>query len=77
MRRKKPRTIALAVDDPGLQEIADWQDWFLGAQLATIAANPDMHDGERETSIRAAKSLTIAVADKMREDYLIHLHQKR
>lgn len=56
--------------DPGLIDIDNWERWFLGAQLATITANPDMHDGERATAITGAKALAAAVGEQMRSDYL-------
>ena len=57
--------------DPGLVEIDEWASWFLSAQLATIAANPAMYDGERATAIAAAKTLAAAVAEQMRAEYVI------
>ena len=63
--------------DEGLQQIDDWERWFLGAQLATIAANGDMYPAERETSIAASKTLAVAVAEKMREEYGVRVGATR
>ena len=57
--------------DEGLQQIAEWQQWFLGAQLDVIAANPDMHDAERVTAIAEAERLSAAIGERMRVDYLL------
>jgi hypothetical protein len=68
MRLRKPRD-----PDPhaaALAEIDAWERWFHDAQLATIAANPDMHDAERAAAIVAAKSLAAAVAERRRYEYL-------
>ena len=61
--RPDPHAAALA-------EIAEWEAWFLQAQLDTIAANMDMYPAEREQAIVAAKSLAAAAGASKRHHYL-------
>ena len=57
--------------DLGLEEIDRWAAAFGAAQLATIRENPDMSDAERMKALREAERLTGAIAQRMKDDYLI------
>jgi hypothetical protein len=57
-------------DDPGLQEIRAWHDWFVGAhqrRLAELGLPPDQYDGELEAIIALAAS----IRERMTSDYLV------
>jgi hypothetical protein len=67
------RKRAPAPRDPGLQQIDDWHQWLLSAhtvRLAELNLPPEQHDRELADVTR----LAMAVADRMRSDYLARYH---
>lgn len=64
---KRTRT---TVDDPGLDEIAAWHQWFLEAHRARLRQN-GCDDSEVEDLMVPIVEQATHIVAKMREDYLI------
>jgi hypothetical protein len=65
----------VATPDAGLVEIDRWAAAFSAAQFDVINSNPDLHPDERMRALVAAEQLATAVAERMRDDYLIRRRQ--
>lgn len=62
---------ARAPRDEGLQQIAEWQAWFLGAQLDVISTR-ELTPDQRKQEIAEAERLSAAIGDQMRYEYQIN-----
>ena len=58
----------VAPRDPGLDEIAVWEQWFRNAHNQILRASPDQHLVEQERA--NIEALATAIAARMRADYL-------
>jgi hypothetical protein len=65
MFRKKP---APPKTDPGLQEIADWHDWFMSGHTARLA-DRDFTDEHRARELATITAQAAAIRDRMESDY--------
>jgi hypothetical protein len=54
--------------DPGLQQIANFEEWFLTAQLDVLAAYPLEPAAARQAKADAER-LVHAIAERMRAEY--------
>lgn len=55
--------------DPGAQQIAEWQAWFLDGHAARLAA-ADLTPAARASELAAVTALGDAVAARLRDDYV-------
>jgi hypothetical protein len=56
------------MDDPGLKQIADWEQWFRAGhaqRLADLNLPPDQHAKE----VAAIEALATAIGARLREEY--------